>query len=221
MASCAVVRARLNGELSTAVGRSSSGSVGQPPAQRLRLGAAGVRQLDVGVADVELQPAGARTAAPAASATLPMLSPCRTSQITDGPGSCSPTCTPAVRPPVRPPDAGSRDARPPKPSAPPGRMTRVTLPTDLPVLAFADQAALEAWLEAEHATAPGLYVKLAKKGAGVPSVNWEQMVEVAALLRLDRRPRQPARRPVLPAADHSPAGAERLVAEERRRRWSG
>ena len=47
----------------------------------------------------------------------------------------------------------------------------MTLPTDLPVLAFADQAALEAWLEAEHATAPGLYVKLAKKGAGVPSVN--------------------------------------------------
>jgi len=54
----------------------------------------------------------------------------------------------------------------------------VTLPTDLPVLGFADQAALEAWLEAEHATAPGLYVKLAKKGSGVPSINWEQMVEV-------------------------------------------
>jgi uncharacterized protein YdeI (YjbR/CyaY-like superfamily) len=54
----------------------------------------------------------------------------------------------------------------------------VTEPTDLPVLAFADQAALEAWLEAEHATAPGLYVKIAKKSAGVPSINWEQMVEV-------------------------------------------
>ena len=54
----------------------------------------------------------------------------------------------------------------------------MTLPTDFPVLAFADQAALEAWLEAQHLTAPGLYVKIAKKGAGVPSVNWEQMVEV-------------------------------------------
>ena len=54
----------------------------------------------------------------------------------------------------------------------------MTLPTDLPVLPFENQAALEAWLEAEHATAPGLYVKIAKKGAGVPSVNWEQMVEV-------------------------------------------
>ena len=54
----------------------------------------------------------------------------------------------------------------------------MTLPTDLPVLPFPDQAALEAWLEAEGATAPGLYVKIAKKGSGVPSVNWEQMVEV-------------------------------------------
>jgi uncharacterized protein YdeI (YjbR/CyaY-like superfamily) len=52
----------------------------------------------------------------------------------------------------------------------------VTLPTDLPVLAFADQAALEAWLE-ENEAAPGLYVKLAKKGAGVPSVTYPEVVE--------------------------------------------
>jgi uncharacterized protein YdeI (YjbR/CyaY-like superfamily) len=54
---------------------------------------------------------------------------------------------------------------------------RVTLPTDLPVLTFPDQAAFEAWLEAEHATAPGVYVKLAKKGAGVPSVTYAELVE--------------------------------------------
>ena len=54
----------------------------------------------------------------------------------------------------------------------------MTLPTDLPVLAFADQAALEAWLEGEHLTAPGLYVQIAKKGSGIPSVDWEQLVEV-------------------------------------------
>ena len=54
----------------------------------------------------------------------------------------------------------------------------MTMPTDLPVLSFADQAALEAWLEAEHTSAPGLYVRIAKKSSGVPSVNWEQMVEV-------------------------------------------
>ena len=53
----------------------------------------------------------------------------------------------------------------------------MTEPTDLPVLGFPDQAALEAWLEAEHATAPGVYVKLAKKGAGVPSVTYAELVE--------------------------------------------
>jgi uncharacterized protein YdeI (YjbR/CyaY-like superfamily) len=54
---------------------------------------------------------------------------------------------------------------------------RVTLPTDLPVLGFPDQAALEAWLEAEGETAAGVYVKLAKKGAGVPSVSYAELVE--------------------------------------------
>jgi uncharacterized protein YdeI (YjbR/CyaY-like superfamily) len=53
----------------------------------------------------------------------------------------------------------------------------VPLPTDLPVMAFPDQPAFEAWLEAEHATAPGVYVKLAKKGAGVPSVTYAELVE--------------------------------------------
>jgi uncharacterized protein YdeI (YjbR/CyaY-like superfamily) len=55
----------------------------------------------------------------------------------------------------------------------------VPLPTDLPVLAFPDQAAFEAWLEAEGGTAPGVYVKLAKKGAGVPSVTYAEIVESA------------------------------------------
>ncbi len=53
----------------------------------------------------------------------------------------------------------------------------MTLPTDLPVRAFADQAALEEWLDAEHATAPGLYVRLARKGSGVPSVTYAELVE--------------------------------------------
>ena len=55
----------------------------------------------------------------------------------------------------------------------------MTLPTDLPVLSFADQAAFEAWLEAEGTTAAGVYVKLAKKGAGVPSVTYAEIVESA------------------------------------------
>ena len=53
----------------------------------------------------------------------------------------------------------------------------VPVPDDLPVLAFATQAELEEWLEAEHATAPGIYVRLSKKGAGVPSVTYPELVE--------------------------------------------
>jgi uncharacterized protein YdeI (YjbR/CyaY-like superfamily) len=59
----------------------------------------------------------------------------------------------------------------------PATIGSVTTPDDLPVLAFADQAALEAWLEAEHGRAPGTYVRLAKKGAGVPSVTYAELVE--------------------------------------------
>ncbi len=51
------------------------------------------------------------------------------------------------------------------------------LPDDLPVLAFATQAELEEWLEREHATARGAYVRLAKKGSGVPSVTYAEVVE--------------------------------------------
>jgi uncharacterized protein YdeI (YjbR/CyaY-like superfamily) len=50
-------------------------------------------------------------------------------------------------------------------------------PTDLAVLEFADQAALEAWLDAEHATSPGIYVKIAKKATGLPSVTYPEIVE--------------------------------------------
>ena len=61
--------------------------------------------------------------------------------------------------------------------AAPAEDVRVPLPTDLPVRAFPDQSALEAWLEAEHRTAPGLYVKIAKKGAGEPSITQQEVVE--------------------------------------------
>ncbi len=51
------------------------------------------------------------------------------------------------------------------------------LPSDLPVLSFPDQAALEAWLAAEGDTAPGIYVRLAKKGSGIASVTYAELVE--------------------------------------------
>jgi uncharacterized protein YdeI (YjbR/CyaY-like superfamily) len=53
----------------------------------------------------------------------------------------------------------------------------VTLPDDLPVLAFESQAAFEEWLEAHHADSPGIYVKIAKKGSGEASLTQQQMVE--------------------------------------------
>ena len=104
----------------------------------------------------------------------------------------------------------------------------MTPPTDLPVLSFADQAALEAWLEAEHLTAPGLYVKIAKKGSGVPSVNWAQMVEVLLCFgwidgranRLDESfylQRVTPRRPKSMWSQKNVATVERLIAEGRMR----
>ncbi|MEU2350153.1 YdeI/OmpD-associated family protein [Modestobacter sp. NPDC049651] len=50
---------------------------------------------------------------------------------------------------------------------------------DLPVLSFPSAAAFEAWLEAEHERAAGLFLKIAKKSAGVPSVTAAEAVEVA------------------------------------------
>ena len=53
----------------------------------------------------------------------------------------------------------------------------MTPPTDLPVLAFPDQEAFEKWLEAEHEQCPGVYVKVAKKGAQERSLTQAEMVE--------------------------------------------
>jgi uncharacterized protein YdeI (YjbR/CyaY-like superfamily) len=49
----------------------------------------------------------------------------------------------------------------------------------LPIRSFACQSEWEAWLETEHATARGLWLKFAKKGAGVDSVTYAEAVEGA------------------------------------------
>jgi uncharacterized protein YdeI (YjbR/CyaY-like superfamily) len=49
----------------------------------------------------------------------------------------------------------------------------------LPERAFRDAAAWEAWLEKHQASSPGLWVKIAKKGAGIDSVTYDEAVEVA------------------------------------------
>ena len=45
--------------------------------------------------------------------------------------------------------------------------------------AFADAAAWEAWLEAEHATSEGVWLQLARKAAGIPSVSRPESLDLA------------------------------------------
>ena len=49
----------------------------------------------------------------------------------------------------------------------------------LPILAFADAAALEAWLAEQPPDKPGFWLKLAKKGSGTPSVSKAEAVDAA------------------------------------------
>jgi uncharacterized protein YdeI (YjbR/CyaY-like superfamily) len=50
---------------------------------------------------------------------------------------------------------------------------------DLPVLLFASPPDLEAWLESNHASSDGLWLKIAKKGSGVESVTYAEALELA------------------------------------------
>ena len=52
-------------------------------------------------------------------------------------------------------------------------------PLDDPVIAFESEAAWEAWLAGQHATANGVWVKIAKKSTGIPTVTHAQALEVA------------------------------------------
>jgi uncharacterized protein YdeI (YjbR/CyaY-like superfamily) len=50
---------------------------------------------------------------------------------------------------------------------------------DLPVLAFKSLQAWEDWLAAQPAGSPGIWLKLAKKSAGVPSVSRQEAIDGA------------------------------------------
>jgi uncharacterized protein YdeI (YjbR/CyaY-like superfamily) len=50
---------------------------------------------------------------------------------------------------------------------------------DLETLLFATPADLEEWLEANAATSPGLWLKIAKKGAPEPSVTYAEALDLA------------------------------------------
>jgi len=50
---------------------------------------------------------------------------------------------------------------------------------ELPRRAFASAAEFEAWLEREGASSTGIWLRLAKKGSGVPSVTYDEALEAA------------------------------------------
>lgn len=52
-------------------------------------------------------------------------------------------------------------------------------PDHLPVIAFADQAAWRAWLLEHHESAPGVWIRMAKKSSGLASVDWREAVDEA------------------------------------------
>lgn len=52
-------------------------------------------------------------------------------------------------------------------------------PDDLPTLSFASQAKWESWLDDNHAEAPGLWLKIAKKAACIETVTHAEALDVA------------------------------------------
>ena len=48
-----------------------------------------------------------------------------------------------------------------------------------PLLAFVDAGEFERWLEEHHGQPTGLWLKIAKKGSGIPSITYDQAVDVA------------------------------------------
>ena len=52
-------------------------------------------------------------------------------------------------------------------------------PDELPIVLFAEPPELEAWLEENHASSQGLWLKIAKKGTGEKSVTYAEALELA------------------------------------------
>ena len=199
------------------------GQRGQPGAQRPGLGAAGVGERDVGVADVELEPARARllrlrvgdVAHALAVPHQPDHRRCRLPVAHLSPPPSGPPCATV-------PDAGS-------PAAPPRnrnrcwtagsrlpRMADVTVPTDLPVPGLLRPGRAGGMARGGGDDRTGPLREDRQEGHRRPVGQLGADGRGAALLRLDRRPGQPARRLVLPPAHHAPAAEERVVGEERR-----
>lgn len=51
--------------------------------------------------------------------------------------------------------------------------------SDFPIIAFTSQKAWAKWLKANHLTSQGLWMQLAKKASGIPSVTYVEAIETA------------------------------------------
>jgi uncharacterized protein YdeI (YjbR/CyaY-like superfamily) len=60
-----------------------------------------------------------------------------------------------------------------------GDLEKEDMRAGLPILAFADARAFDAWLEAQGPMAPGLWLKLAKKGAPEPTLTRSEAIDAA------------------------------------------
>jgi uncharacterized protein YdeI (YjbR/CyaY-like superfamily) len=102
------------------------------------------------------------------------------------------------------------------------------MPAELPVLEFATAGEWAAWLDAQHASAGGVWLKIARKGGGAESVSYSDALDVALCHgwidgqkdRLDERhwlQRFTPRRPRSRWSKANRARAEALVAAGRMR----
>jgi uncharacterized protein YdeI (YjbR/CyaY-like superfamily) len=55
----------------------------------------------------------------------------------------------------------------------------VTAKQNLPILSFASRQRWETWLAQEHETSPGLWLKIAKKGAPATTVSYAEALDIA------------------------------------------
>lgn len=55
----------------------------------------------------------------------------------------------------------------------------MSAPQELPIVKAADQRAWRRWLETNHATVPGIWLKFAKKGSPTSSVSYAEAIEEA------------------------------------------
>ncbi len=56
---------------------------------------------------------------------------------------------------------------------------KTAAPTDVSIVPFADQVAWNKWLDKHHATSVGIWIRIAKKGSGIPSVSHPEALDVA------------------------------------------